>query len=107
MIFYIYLTRLNSELSQSQLSVVGISNDLTFFDEIDPRVRSSLSEEEIVFPPYNAIQLQKILKERSSNCFKDGVLDSGVIEKCSAYAAREHGDARRAFDFTKNRWRTC
>jgi cell division control protein 6 len=60
-----------------------------------------LSEEEIVFPPYNALQLQKILKERASGCFKEGVLDDGVIEKCSAYAAREHGDARRALDLLR------
>jgi cell division control protein 6 len=99
--FLYNLTRLNSELSHSQLSVVGISNDLTFLDEIDPRVRSSLSEEEIVFPPYNALQLQKILKERSQSCFKEGVVDGGVIEKCSAYAAREHGDARRALDLLR------
>ncbi|MEK6906546.1 MAG: AAA family ATPase, partial [Nanoarchaeota archaeon] len=59
--FLYNLTRLNSELSKTQICLVGISNDLTFLDEIDPRVRSSLSEEEIVFPPYNALQLQKIL----------------------------------------------
>ena len=99
--FLYNLTRLNSELSHSQLSIVGISNDLTFLDQIDPRVRSSLSEEEIVFPPYNALQLQKILKERANDCFKEGVLDDGVIAKCSAYAAREHGDARRALDLLR------
>jgi cell division control protein 6 len=99
--FLYNLTRLNSELSRSQISVVGISNDLTFLDEIDPRVRSSLSEEEVIFPPYNAIQLQKILKERADDSFKNGVLDEGVVAKCSAYAAREHGDARRALDLLR------
>lgn len=49
---FIYtLTRLNSELKKSQISLIGISNNLTFMDNIDPRVRSSLGEEEIVFPP--------------------------------------------------------
>ena len=99
--FLYNLTRLNSELSKSQISIIGISNDLTFLDEIDPRVRSSLSEEEIVFHPYNALQLQKILKERASVAFHEGVLGPGVIEKCSAYAAREHGDARRALDLLR------
>ena len=37
------LTRLNSELKGSQISIVGISNDLVFADNLDPRVRSSLS----------------------------------------------------------------
>ncbi len=95
------LTRLNSELKQSQLSFLGISNDLMFLDHIDPRAKSSLSEEEIVFSPYNALQLQNILKKRANKAFKKGVLSEGVIEKCSAYAAREHGDARRALELLR------
>jgi len=99
--FLYNLTRLNSELSKSQICIVGISNDLTFLDEIDPRVRSSLSEEEIVFPPYNALQLQDILNKRSEDAFKDKVLQTGVVAKCAAFAAREHGDARRALDLLR------
>ena len=99
--FLYNLTRLNSELSKSQICIVGISNDLTFLDGIDPRIRSSLSEEEIVFPPYNALQLKEILRKRAKEVFKDGVLQEGVIEKCAAFAAREHGDARRALDLLR------
>ncbi len=99
--FLYNLTRLNSELSKTQLCVVGISNNLTFLDELDPRVRSSLSEEEIVFPPYNALQLQEILKKRSLGAFKEKVVQEGVIAKCAAFAAREHGDARRALDLLR------
>ena len=99
--FLYNLIRLNSELKRSQLSIVGISNDLVFLDNIDPRVKSSLSEEEIVFPPYNAVQIQDILRERAKRAFKEGTLSEGVVEKCSAYAAREHGDARRALDLLR------
>lgn len=99
--FLYNLTRLNSELSQTQICVVGISNNLTFLDEVDPRVKSSLSEEEIVFPPYNALQLQEILNERAKEAFKENVLENGVVAKCAAYAAREHGDARRALDLLR------
>ena len=99
--FLYNLTRLNSELSKSQICIVGISNDLTFLEELDPRVKSSLSEEEIVFPPYNALQLQDILTKRSETAFKIGVVQQGVIAKCAAYAAREHGDARRALDLLR------
>ncbi len=99
--FLYNLTRLNSELSKTQLTIIGISNELNFLDSLDPRVRSSLSEEEIVFPPYNAIQLQDILKKRADKSFKDNVLEEGVISKCAAYAAREHGDARRALDLLR------
>ncbi len=99
--FLYNLTRLNSELSQTQMCVVGISNNLTFLDELDPRVRSSLSEEEVVFPPYNALQLQEILTRRAQDGFKEDILEEGVIAKCAAFAAREHGDARRALDLLR------
>jgi len=99
--FLYNLTRLNSELSKTQICIVGISNDLTFLEGIDPRVRSSLSEEEIIFPPYNALQLQEILNHRSNLAFKENVVQEGVIAKCAAFAAREHGDARRALDLLR------
>ena len=95
------LTRINEQLKQSQVSIIGISNDLVFIDNVDPRIKSSLSEEEIIFPPYNAVQIQEILKARAKTAFKKGVIEEGVIEKCSAYAAREHGDARRAIDLLR------
>ena len=95
------LTRFNSELKSSQISIVGISNDLMFTNYLDPRVVSSLSEEELVFPPYNAIQLKAILKLRSDKAFGKGVVEEGVLEKCAAFTAREHGDARRALELLR------
>ncbi|UZE93745.1 MAG: ORC1-type DNA replication protein [Candidatus Pacearchaeota archaeon] len=99
--FLYSFTRLSSELNKAQISIIGISNDLKFIDVLDPRVKSSLSEEEILFPPYNALQLQDILKKRAKEAFKPKIVGEGVIEKCSAYAAREHGDARRALDLLR------
>jgi archaeal cell division control protein 6 len=99
--FLYSMTRLNQELVNAQISIIGISNDVTFLDNIDPRVRSSLGEEEFVFPPYNAIQLQDILNERCKLAFHKGIIDNGVTAKCAAYAAREHGDARRALDLLR------
>lgn len=99
--FLYTLTRLNSDLKNAQINLIGISNSLTFMENLDPRVRSSLAEEEIIFSPYNALQLKDILKERAKDAFQDGVLGDGVIEKCAAFAAREHGDARRALDLLR------
>ncbi len=95
------LTRINTNLKKSQLSIIGISNDLVFTDHLDPRVKSSLSEEEVIFAPYNALQLQDILRRRAANAFKENIMQQGVIEKCAAYAAREHGDARRALELLR------
>jgi len=95
------LTRVNAELKRTQVALIGISNDLIFADNLEPRVKSSLSEEEIIFPPYNALQLQDILRSRAKVAFREGVLETGVVEKCAAFAAREHGDARRALELLR------
>jgi cell division control protein 6 len=90
------LTRMNETLNQSKTILIGISNDLRFKEFLDPRVLSSLSEEEIVFNPYDADELQDILIERARMAFYDAALSQGAIRLCSALAAAEHGDARRA-----------
>jgi len=95
------LSRINSDLKKSKVSMIGISNDLSFKDFLDPRVLSSLSEEELVFPPYNAPQLCDILLQRAEMAFLEGVLEEGVIPLCAALAAQEHGDARRALDLLR------
>ena len=95
------LSRMNSELASSRVSIMGISNDLKFTDFLDPRVKSSLGEEEIVFPPYDANQLRDILTHRADVAFEDGALTDDVIPLCAAFAAQEHGDARRALDLLR------
>jgi cell division control protein 6 len=95
------LSRMNSELENSRISIMGISNDLKFTDFLDPRVKSSLGEEEIVFPPYDANQLRDILQHRSEVAFKEDALTDDVIPLCAAFAAQEHGDARRALDLLR------
>ena len=95
------LTRINSDLRAAKVAIIGISNDLRFTDFLDPRVLSSLSEEEIVFPPYNAHQLTDILTQRAQVAFNEGVLEANVIPVCAALAATEHGDARRALDLLR------
>ncbi|MEL9969344.1 MAG: orc1/cdc6 family replication initiation protein [Metallosphaera sp.] len=95
------LTRINYEIHKSKVSIIGITNDIKFIDGLDPRVRSSLGEEELVFPPYNAEELEDILRRRSSLAFKEGVISDSVIKLCAAIAARDHGDARRALDLLR------
>ena len=96
-----HLCRINDDLKKARVSVIGISNDLRFMEFLDPRVKSSLSEEKMVFPPYNAEQLKDILEQRSKIAFEPGVLEASVIPLCAALAAQEHGDARRALDLLR------
>lgn len=95
------LTRINSDLKNAKVSLIGVTNDLKFTEFLDPRVRSSLGEEEIIFPPYDANQIRDILNQRAEMAFKGDVLEEAVIPLCAAYAAQEHGDARRALDLLR------
>ena len=95
------LSRMNSDLENARVSIIGISNDVQFTELLDPRVRSSLGEEDIVFPPYDANQLRDILRQRAEISFEDAVLSNDVIPLCAALAAKEHGDARRALDLLR------
>jgi archaeal cell division control protein 6 len=99
--FMYELTRINETLNKSKVSIIGISNDLRLKEFLDPRVFSSLSEEELVFRPYDAAELRNILLERSKIAFQDGVLTDSALSISSALAAAEHGDARRALDLLR------
>jgi cell division control protein 6 len=95
------LTRVNETLKRSKVTLVGISNDLRFKEFLDPRVLSCLSEEEIVFRPYDAGELRNILAERAQIAFADHALSDAALGLCAALAAAEHGDARRALDLLR------
>ena len=94
-------TRSNDRLSPGFLTLVGISNDLKFKEGLDPRVLSSLSEEEIVFSPYTVEELRGILSARAKTAFRPGVASAAAINLCAAMAGSEHGDARRAIDLLR------
>ncbi|RLF24505.1 MAG: cell division control protein Cdc6 [Thermoprotei archaeon] len=96
-----HLTRINASLERSRLSIIGITNDLKFTEYLDARVKSSLGEEELVFPPYTYEELKDILDMRAQEAFHEGVLEEGVIPLCAAIAAKEHGDARKALDLLR------
>jgi cell division control protein 6 len=88
------------KLTSCKIGVIGVSNKIKYKDRMDERVKSSLCEREFVFPPYDAEQLNDIMSARS-DAFRDGVLESGVIPRAAALAAREHGDARKAIDILR------
>ena len=95
------LTRANERLKKATLALVGISNDLTFKERLDPRVISSLGEEEIVFTNYTVEQLKKILEDRIQLAFIKDAVEESSLNLCAAMAGREHGDARRAIDLLR------
>ncbi|ESP86803.1 Cdc6/Cdc18 family protein [Candidatus Halobonum tyrrellensis] len=81
---------------ETKIGVIGISNDFTFRDNLDARVKDSLAEEEIHFPPYDAPQLENILRQRAKKAFEDDVLSNDVIPLTAAFSGQESGSARQA-----------
>ena len=90
------LTRANSDIKSGGIMIVGVSNKISFKEDLDPRSLSTLYENELVFPPYNSNELALILKERAEKGFKKGVIDQAVINLAAAISAKDSGDARLA-----------
>ncbi len=90
------LTRANDETVHGGVTIIGISNKLSFKDSLDPRSKSSLYESEMIFQPYTAEQLRKILEERVKIGFKKGVVEQSAINLAAAITSQESGDARYA-----------
>ncbi len=90
------LTRANSDIKSGGITIVGISNKVSFKDELDPRSLSTLYENDLVFPPYNSNELAVILKERVDEGFRKGTIDQAAVNLAAALAAKESGDARLA-----------
>ena len=95
------LTKINKELKNANISIVGISNDIKFTSNLDKGVRNSIGEEEILFRPYDIRQLEEILNKRAEIAFKEGVIDEYVIPLCAALATKEYGDAKKALDLLR------
>lgn len=90
----------NDEIENSELTLIGITNNTTFKDNLSPKVRSSLCEKQIHFTPYEAPDLRNILEARAEKAFKDGALDERIIPKCAKQTIDQTaGDARRALDY--------
>ena len=53
---------------------------------------------ELVFEPYNALDLHKILTIRVNKALNPNSVHKGVVEKISAISSRTHGDARKAVE---------
>lgn len=93
--------RANGYLEATSVGVIGISNDLQFRDQLDPRVQDTLCERELQFPPYEAPELTNILGSRAEVALRGDAYEEGVLNLCAALAARDSGSARQALDLLR------
>lgn len=85
----------------SRTSLIGITNDANILDGLEPRIRSRMNQESILFSPYNASDLRDIISFRLRGVVKDGIVQDSAINLCAALGAQEHGDARKALDLMR------
>jgi len=89
------LSRIN-DFVRSRVTTIIISNDVNVSNYIKPRVTSSFGRNKIIFTPYNAEDLLKIMQDRIKYCFKPGVIGQGLLERIAASETTRRGDAREA-----------
>jgi len=94
--FMTFLVRRLPQKIPAKLILVFVSNRLDWPDHLDPRVKSFLKLNELIFKPYDAVDLQHILRIRVEKALLPKAVEPGVIEKIAAMASRDHGDARKA-----------
>lgn len=82
------------EYENAYFGLIAISNNLELSAHLDPRVKSSLAEQSIVFERYSPKQLKDILSGRASIAFAEGTLAKDVIPLAAAHSAKLGGDAR-------------
>ena len=90
--------RSNGYLDSAKPGVIGISNDFGFRDSLSPKVKDTLCEEDIHFPPYDGPELEAILHRRADGALYDDAATQGVISLCAALAAQDTGSARQALN---------
>jgi len=95
------LLLMNSELQNSKITIVGITNDLRFSEFLDPRVKSRLNEERIVFSPYTSDDIFDILMDRLNISNVKNFVNEGSLRLISTMASQENGDARKAIELLK------
>ncbi|HEY3361680.1 MAG TPA: AAA family ATPase [Methanosarcina sp.] len=83
------------------ITIFGISNDLNYVDRIDPRVKSSSSFIDIIFEPYDSLQIKSILDDRVKLAFHPNVVPDELVSICAARSAKSEGDARKAIDLLR------
>jgi len=96
--FLKFLVRRLPQAVSLKLILVFTSNRLNWQENIDPRIKSFLKLNEILFDPYNAIDLEKILSIRIRKALNKKMIQEGVVQKISAVSSRTHGDARKAVE---------
>jgi len=96
-----FLTFLGKTLPRKvscRLILILLTNRLDWEKTLDPRILSFLKKTDILFEPYDALDLLEILKLRVEKALDKAKVDISALKKVAALASRETGDARKAVE---------
>ena len=96
-----FLTFLGKTLPRKvpcRLMIILLTNRLDWEKTLDARILSFLKKTDILFEPYDALDLLEILKLRVEKALDKGKVDVFALKKVAALASRETGDARKAVE---------
>ncbi len=96
-----FLTFLGKTLPRkvsSRLMLILLTNRLDWERTLDARILSFLKKTDIIFEPYDALDLLAILELRVKKALDVNKVKEGALQKIVAYASRETGDARKAVE---------
>jgi len=96
--FLTFLAKTLPRKISCRLILILVTNRLDWEKTLDPRILSFLKKTDIIFEPYDALDLVEILKLRSEKALKKDKVHKTALKKVAAYASRETGDARKAVE---------
>jgi archaeal cell division control protein 6 len=97
-LFFTFLAKTLPRRVPCRLILILLTNRLDWEKALDPRILSFLKKSDIIFEPYDALDLLEILKLRADKALKKDRVDGAALKKVAAYASRETGDARKAVE---------
>ena len=81
---YDFLYSMSEEIPKK--TMILITNDFGWGEDLDPRVKSRLMPELVEFPEYTYAETENILKERVKYAFYQGVWDADALKRIAEHA---------------------
>ena len=97
-IFLTFLAKTLPKKVPVRIFYVFLTNRIEWEKNLDPRILSVLKKQDMIFEPYDAMDLVEILRLRVEKALDVTKVEEAAIRKIAAYASRETGDARKAVE---------
>lgn len=96
--FLTFLAKTLPRKVSCRIILIMLTNRLDWEKTLDPRILSFLKKTDIIFEPYDAMDLLEILNLRVEKALDQTKVDEAALRKVAAMASRETGDARKAVE---------